>query len=165
MKTTQNSLFQITQNRITLEAVLEELGGELSPELEAALALNQEELATKGESYIYVLEQILAYTEMNKRYIEKATTNIARAEKTAERLKERLLDAAKIYGKFEAGIHTVGTRKSSAVVIDDADAIPEIYTKRTVKTDPVKKLIGEAIAAGIEVPGAHVEERLNLKIS
>lgn len=158
------TLFEIQRNRIALEDVLEQLGGELTPEIEAALAINKEQLADKGESYIVVLEQLHAFIEFNKRYKDKAESNITRAKVTMDRLESRLLDAKKLYGEFQAGIHTVSSRKSKAVNILDVNELPTMYTSKTVTVTPDKKLIKSAIDGGLEVPGAELVTRENLAL-
>jgi len=165
MQTENISLFTIQQNRIAIESVIDELGGEITPELESALKINRDQLQKKGESYIYILHQLTAYQELNKRYKEQAEANIKRAEATAERLKKNLLEAAKLFGPFTAGIHTVGTRKSTSVEITDEDAIDDIYKVTKVTTQVNKKWIGDALKSGLEVKGAELSNNLNLKIS
>ena len=57
-------------------------------------------------------------------------------------------------------------RKSSAVVVDGTDLIPAEYmrTKPAPEPEPDKKAIADAIKAGVEVPGAHLEQRRSLQI-
>ena len=58
-------------------------------------------------------------------------------------------------------------RKSSAVVIDGADLIPAEFMRQpeTPPPAPDKKAIGDAIKAGTDVPGAHIEQRKSLQIA
>lgn len=58
----------------------------------------------------------------------------------------------------------LSTRKSTRVVVDSEEALPPEFVQvvETVKAD--KTAIGKALKAGEEVPGAHVEERLNLQL-
>ncbi len=58
----------------------------------------------------------------------------------------------------------ISFRASEQTVIDNADAVPEEYM--TVKTTytPNKTAIKEAIKAGKEVPGAHLEQKKNIQI-
>jgi hypothetical protein len=167
MKTQEQnlSLFQITQDRVTLEEIMDELGGDLSPEMEKALELNKEQLERKGESYIVILEQLHAYVEFNKRYAEQAERNIRRATNSIGRLKANLLAAAKVFGAFDAGIHHVGTRKSHAVHIENENLIPETYKNRLVTMAPDKKKIADAIRTGATVEGASLKTTFTLKIS
>ena len=58
-------------------------------------------------------------------------------------------------------------RKSSAVVIDGIDLIPAEFMRTPEPPPPApdKKAIGDAIKAGREIPGAHVESRKSLQIA
>lgn len=57
-------------------------------------------------------------------------------------------------------------RKSSAVVIDGVDLLPSEFmrTPEPPPPSPDKTAIGNAIKAGREVPGAHIEHRKSLQI-
>lgn len=68
--------------------------------------------------------------------------------------------------KVEGPGIAIGWRKSSAVVVDEPGLLPPHFwrQKPPPEPEPNKAMIGEAIKAGIEVPGAHVEQRRNLQI-
>lgn len=53
-----------------------------------------------------------------------------------------------------------------SVVVDNADAIPEEYMRQpeTPPPAPDKKMIGDALKDGIEVPGVHLERSKRLEI-
>jgi len=60
----------------------------------------------------------------------------------------------------------ISWRKSSAVVIDEPGLIPAQFMRQPDPPPPApdKRAIGDAIKAGAEVPGAHIETRSNLQI-
>lgn len=60
----------------------------------------------------------------------------------------------------------ISWRKSSAVVIDEPGLIPAEFMRQPEPPPPApdKRLIGDAIKAGAEVPGAHMATRSNLQI-
>lgn len=63
------------------------------------------------------------------------------------------------------GAHvTAKFRKSTAVKVLDADSLPEMYLRQTVKFEPDKVKIKAALNAGHDVPGALIEERKNLVV-
>ena len=55
------SLYAITKEQQHLEELLIETGGELTPELEEALAINQENFLVKAENYGYSILRIEAH--------------------------------------------------------------------------------------------------------
>jgi hypothetical protein len=158
------SLFNITQERLSIEALVEQMEGELTPEMEESLKINEKDLSIKGESYIIMLEKMHAAIEFNKRYKEQAEANIKRIQKAKERLEKNLLDAAILFGEFEAGIHTVGTRKSESLVIVDKEKLDNKYKK--VKITESWDIAGmkKDYKSGEQVPGVELQENKNLKI-
>jgi hypothetical protein len=96
--------------------------------------------------------------------LERAKAIELRAEALREYLK-RNLEACGIT-KVEGPGVAISFRKSSAVVIDDEAQIPAEFmvAKPPPPPLPSKTLIGNAIKAGKEVPGARMETRTNLQI-
>lgn len=66
--------------------------------------------------------------------------------------------------KFNSPKTEVSYRKTQAVTIDDADAIPHDFMRFKTTSEPNKTAIKEAIKAGGVVPGAHLEERQSMTI-
>ena len=95
---------------------------------------------------------------------ERAKAIDARADSLREYLR-RNLEACGITKLSGPGI-AISFRKSSAVVIDEPDMVPLEFCKTPEPPPPApsKTLIGEALKAGIEVPGARLETRHLLQI-
>lgn len=68
--------------------------------------------------------------------------------------------------KIEGPGIVIGFRKSSAVVINEPGLIPSEYMRAPEPPPPApdKTAIAAAIKAGVEVPGANIEQRRNLSI-
>lgn len=96
------------------------------------------------------------------------TTAMNDAEKLADRLRSYLASNLEACGieKVEGPGVSISFRKSAAVVIDGEDLIPAEYMRQkpAPAPEPDKKAIADAIKAGIEVPGAHIEQRRSLSI-
>ena len=80
------------------------------------------------------------------------------------RLKDNLLNAVKLFGKFEVGTVTFGTRKSSSVIVEDVNALPGDYKKVKVTETADKTAIKKALKAGEQIEGCSIQESINLKI-
>lgn len=67
--------------------------------------------------------------------------------------------------KIETAEHSFSFRKSTAVNVLNPDALPESF-RRIIpeKWEPDKVALGKALKAGEFIPGAELEERLNLQI-
>jgi len=161
----EKSLYQITQEQAELFNQIDELDGELTPEMEEALQLNAENFETKARGYIWMIKKLeadnITITEEKERLqrIEK------RNDKLIDRLKESMKNALIIFGDSKkVDTFTLSLRKSKQVEILDADVIPESY--RVVKTTETinKTEIKKAIESGLTVAGATIKENQNLQI-
>jgi NurA-like 5'-3' nuclease len=65
---------------------------------------------------------------------------------------------------WEDDLFKLRWRKSEAVQIESEESLPGIYIKEMVVRTPVKDDIKRALKAGQEVPGARLEQRMNLQI-
>jgi hypothetical protein len=88
--------------------------------------------------------------------------------KRAEALREyiaRSMDACGI-SKIDGPGVALSFRKSSAVVINEPGLIPAEFMRQPEPPPPApsKTLIADALKAGKEVPGAHLEHRKSLQI-
>lgn len=159
-------IFKIAQEFLDLLNEIEELEGELTPELEERLKINEANMAKKMEGYCKLIlwydTQILAAKEET----ERLRKLIRRAERSQGWLKGAMIDvmAGLDKPKVSAGTFTVGTRKSTAVNIIDESAIPARYASEVVTVKIDKTAIKDAIKNGEEVPGAQLAERRLLTI-
>lgn len=89
-------------------------------------------------------------------------------ERRADSLREYLSRTLQACGieKIERPGAVISFRKSSAVVIDEPGLIPAEFMRQPEPPPPSpdKKAIADAIKAGTDVPGAHVETRKNIQI-
>lgn len=157
------TLYQISEDQRRLNAMLEETGGELTPELEEALAITEANFVTKAENYG---KAILHYKQMVA--AAKAETDRIKAiQKTCEnaiaRMEERLRDAMILFDKPKVEMATlkISLRKSERVVIDDENNLPADCI--VVKTEVSKTEVKRHLKAG-ETIGAHLEENQSLQI-
>ena len=158
------TLYNITQEQLYLNGLLEESGGELTPEIEEALALNEANFLVKGEAYIESVAKYKALEEAakaRKQYFDEVAKTAAKIQ---QRLKDSLLNAMDTFGmtKAEMGLHTVTTRKSQVCEIYDADLVPDRFT--IIEKKVSKTAVKDALKAGEDVPGATLTESKNIQI-
>jgi len=161
----KKSLYHIEAEYLTILNQVDELDGELTPELEEQLIINERELQSKSIAY---LEFVSSRETLNKRIDDEIKRLQALKKSNANlisRLKERLLDAVKLYGNFEVGLTTFGTRKSSSVQVEDVNSLPKEYKVVKVTEQADKKAIKEALKNGESIQGCEIVENLNLKIN
>lgn len=87
-------------------------------------------------------------------------------KRRADTLKNLVLDAMTSSGlkKVSDPLVTVYLRKSTATIVDNMELIPKDLLRVKVETSPDLVAISKTIKSGIEVPGAHLEERQNVNI-
>lgn len=149
-----------------LMASVDEETGEVDISLVNALAERQEAWEDKAVAVACVYRSLDEDAARVGREIERLTAMKKRLERERDRVKEGLSAAFTALGveKVKGMYADISFRASEQTVIDNADAVPEEYM--TVKTTytPNKTAIREAIKAGKEVPGAHLEQRKNIQI-
>lgn len=146
------------------QAILECVDGESGEVLDAgrldALMIERD---GKIESVALWYKNLVSDAEAYKAEKEAFAAKEKAAKTKAESLKW-WLDQALAGQTFKTTRVTASYRKSTPVVIDDVDRIPEEYLRTVTEVSPDKVAIKEAIAGGKEIPGAHVEEKMNLSI-
>lgn len=161
------SLFQIQSEYLQLAEILEDNGGEITPELEDQLNINQEQLQLKGVNYALVVRQLDGEAEIIKNEIDRLTKLKKSKENAAQRLKDTLKGAMELYGiqSIKGDLINITLRNNSAgVVIENESDIPKDYITEKVVTTPDKKAIKAAIDSGIEVKGAYLTYSKSLLI-
>lgn len=157
------TLYNITDEQQRINAMLEETGGELTPELEEALAINEENFMQKSSDYGFAILRYKAFVDQIK--AEKARLDAIKktCENAIERMEERLVAAMQQMDrpKVETALMKLSLRKSERVVIDNENAVPADC--KTVKVEISKSSLKAHIKAGEEC-GAHLEENQSLQI-
>jgi hypothetical protein len=158
------NLYNITTEMKNLTLQLEE--GELTPELEQALVITQDQLQAKAIDYCYVIKNIESDSEAIDNEIKRLKAMKEAKDNTIDRLKEAVRNAMLASGidKIESSLFKLSLRRSESVEVVNIDQLPEnlITVKKTVSPDKVK--IKEAIKAGLTVEGANLIENYSLQI-
>jgi hypothetical protein len=179
-------MYSIRAEHLGLLKLIEEAEGELTPEMEQALALTEEEFQDKAISYGYVVKMHEDVEEILDREIKRLTALKQKAVKRADTFKARLDEAMRQFNveKIVTPTLTLSYRKSkpvelaedfeekflsnvSIMVILKEDAPPEmahLIEYFDVKAAPSKTRIGDALKAGAIVDGAKIAEKKNLQI-
>lgn len=162
------TLFAIAADYRAAAAKLADL--DLPPEVVAdTLESLSGDLELKAQNVAAMVRVIEADASAVKQWAKDANERAKAMEARAERLRDYLSQTLESCGieKIEGPGIRISWRKSSAVVIDEQGLIPAQYMRQPEPPPPApdKKAIGDAIKAGQEVPGAHIEQRRNLQIS
>ncbi|MCX5944835.1 MAG: siphovirus Gp157 family protein [Cyanobacteria bacterium] len=140
-------------------------------ELEAALLAeegNKAALAAKADATCWVIEHLrgqAAYRQQQaKRLTDLARSDAGRANALEESLIFVLTQLQPAATRFSFPNHELSSRKSSAVVIDDEQALDSAWLTVTTTSKPDKTAIKEALKAGRLITGAQLLSRRSWRI-
>jgi len=158
------SLYEISNEYIEIMHSLEDLEGELTPELEKALEVNEKNLQVKAKGYIEIIKTKEALDMAIDIEIKRLQGLKNRNGNVMTELKNRLLNAVILFGDFEVGLVKFGTRISKSVNVTDASLIPAKYKVKTVTESVQKVQLKKAITEGEKIEGAELVIKNNLSI-
>jgi len=158
------NLFNIQQQYLSLANQLSE--GEVTPELEQELAINESQLQEKAVNYGYVIKQLGHEVNAVNEEIKRLTDIKKRNEKAIERMETAISNAMQLYGieKVDSSFLKLSFRKSESVEIVNEAQLTEQFTTTKTTVTPNKVAIKEAIKNGEVVEGAVLVTNLNLQI-
>ena len=160
------TLYQISGDLLALLNEIEENEGEITPEVERALAITEEQFAAKSEDYGHAILNLKAMATAAKAEKDRLYKLQKFYEGAAERLSTALCNAMEVleHPSVETPSVRLFLRRTIATEIEDADLVPKDY--KTVKVEEVvnKTAVKEAIKSGKEVPGAKLVENVSLQI-
>jgi hypothetical protein len=160
-----NKLYNIQQQYIHILECIEASEGEITPEIDVALQLTQQQMQEAGVNLGLSIKALDYSDEVLDKEIERLTAYRTKVRKAKELLKNRLSLAMQQFGIERISSPTINLsfRKSEAIEITEEGAIPAAYLDP--QPSRVNKLkIKEAINEGTMVPGASLVTRQNLII-
>ena len=160
------TLYGITAELNGILAQLEELGGEITPELEQALAITEGQFAAKAEDYGHAILNLNGMAAAAKAEKERLAALQKFYENAQKRLTDALAAAMQVFGhdKVENATMRLSLRHTTATEVDDIDQLPSEYKTTKVEVVADKTAIKKAIQSGEAVPGAHLVENVSLQI-
>jgi hypothetical protein len=164
------NLYQITADQSSIIALLEDNGGEATPEVLDALQITREAFDKKAEAYAHVILKLDGEVDIISLEIKRLQALKKTKDNSVTRLKESLTQAMLVFGeednkgirRYKTPTLSLSTRRSEAVSIDDEKAIGSQYI--VTKHEVSKSLISEAIKNGIEVNGASLKTNYSVLI-
>ena len=160
------ALYQIEQEYMILADEIISNEGELTPELEARLTINQDQLEAKGKGYGYIIKDIESEIDAIDIEIKRLTGMKKQRNNAVERLKTSLSDAMQLFEISELKTPTlkINFRKSESVEVENIALLDKDYIKVVTTESADKTAIKEAIKNGVQVTGAVLKQNLNLQI-
>jgi hypothetical protein len=158
------NLYQLTQEAQYLAALLET--EELTPELEAELLINQEQLQSKGINYAKVIANYQSESDSIDAEIKRLKAMKESRDKKVTWLTESLKNAMLVSGieKIDSPLFKISLRRSEAVEVEIPEALPIDWQVKKVTITADKVAIKKAIKEGYSITGARLVENFNLSI-
>lgn len=121
----------------------------------------KDDIKVKADGIASLIDELQNSAERKKKkakaWQESAKVDTAKADWLQRYLTEELDNAG--IKKLETDNHILSTRNyTPSVIIEDTKKLPFDYLEEKIDYRPVKKRIREALKAGKEVPGAHLQE-------
>jgi len=160
------NIFEIKKEYLELTNIVLDQEGELSPEVEAALKINKEELEVKAQNYGYVVLKLESEIDAIDAEILRLSALKKSNERTINRMKNAVIDALVLFDIIEVKTPTlkISLRSSSAVEVTNEDEVAsEFFVEKTTRTVS-KTLLKDAINEGRLVSGAYIKNNLSLRI-
>lgn len=128
------TLFELTAEMAAIEDALIESGGELTPELEQALAENEKSLAKKVDDYAAIIAKFSYTEDILDAEIKRLQQRKKVVGNAKERLKKHVCDTMGIFGltKLESNFNTFTRRRSVKVETND-EQLTAAYTQRVAE--------------------------------
>jgi hypothetical protein len=156
------NLFNIKSEYINIAAQLSD--GELTPELEEALLINEQNFTEKAINYGYVIKTFESEADILENEIKRLNALKIARTKAIDKLKVTISNAMQLYEILEVKAPTfkMNFRKSESVEV--SDLLDQNYIVEKVSYQPDKIAIKNAIKEGKTVNGAALIINYNLQI-
>ncbi len=122
-----SSLYNISQEYLNLLSEIEDLGGEITPEIEEKLSINRNEVEDKVRAYYFIKKQTEGEIEVISDEIDRLKSKIEEKGRLIDRLKKYVGNALILYGdrgksgnfKLTVGDLTIFNVYHKPVIIED----------------------------------------------
>jgi len=156
------NLYQIKNEYLTLASQLEQ--GELTPEIEQQLQINEEQLKEKAINYGYVIRSFEYDNDVIDAEIKRLKQLKEQKENAIDKLKNAVSDAMQLYGieKIDSPTLKLSFRKSESIEV--SENIDKKYLIEKITLQPDKQAIKKDIKDGKQVEGAVLVTNYNIQI-
>lgn len=158
------NLYTIEQEYRDIEQAIEQAEGEITPELEERINVNEEDRAAKVSAYVHIIREREAAARACQEEARRLQSMAASHERLAASLRAALHSVVEEHGPVKADTYAVTLRRSQYVDVTDPGDLPcgWWHPDKTVPGKPNKVAIAKALKAGEDVQGAELRERFSL---
>ena len=161
----KQSLYKIKEEYLALIVMVEDLEGEITPEIEKELQINEAQLQSKSIAYLSVIKKNTFFVSQLDEEIKRLQGMKKKVTTLNSNLSDRLLDAVKTFGEFKTEFNKFGTRKRETVEIENVNNLPDEFKTIKIVESADKLALKKALKEGIEIEGVSLITHQNLKIN
>lgn len=163
---TMPSLYTISGDLLALLSAIEANEGEITPDIEQALAITEDQFAAKATDYGLAILNLEAMAKAAKAEKERLAGLQKFYENVSNRLRSALCGAMDVldHPKVESPSVRLFLRHTTATEVDDVTKLPDEFVTTKIEDVPDKAAIKKALQEGRDVPGAHLVENVSLQI-
>lgn len=160
------TIFNITDDFLTIMRMADEMDGEITPDIETALELNQNNLSQKATNYVGYIKTIESDIDAIDAEIKRLTALKKAKQNRVEWMRGTLANAIDVIcgGKFETSIFKLSIRRNKSVDVVNENMVPAVFMNEKITRTPNKTAIKSAIESGVPVDGCQIVESVSLQI-
>lgn len=175
-----NTLYALTEQMTAIEAMLEDNGGELTPELESMWDETRESLVQKVDNYNALVQKLDAYATNIKAEVKRLQALQKTADNSLKRIKDHIKDVMEANGisSLEGRFCKMTLTRSTATEVDEDEALapyveaigefaatlPDyIKVEASVSKTAVKEAVKD-LPEGVSLPGVSLAHHTSLRI-
>lgn len=165
--TDEKSLRELVVTSSAIEEMIIQSGGELTPEIEAALAVQDIRLPAKIDGYSMVMDRMDSIAQFYETRASVFLRLSAAAKSVQRKCKDNLKFAMEQLGTDELVGNDVKfklQKSPPAVIVDDETKVADAYKVVKTTTSIDKKKIAEDLKLGVPVDGARLEQGTSLRV-
>jgi len=159
------SLYEISNDLMTIFNEIDNAGGEITEQQETSLAISEGELKQKAVAYVSVIKTFEGESLVIENEINRLQALKKQRDGIVLKLKETIKNALIQFDieEIKTELIKISFRSSKSVEITDIDKLPNdciIFEKKPISKTELKKRMD----AGEFIPGCHIVENVNLQI-
>jgi predicted transcriptional regulator len=160
------TIFKITEDFLTIMRMADEMDGEITPDIEKALELNEQNISKKAINYVNYIKTIESDVDAIDAEIKRLTALKKAKTNRSEWMRGTLANAIDVImgGKMELSTVKLSVRRNKSVDIMNENLIPDHFKIAKTTYSISKTEIKNAIETGENVDGACIVESKSLMI-
>lgn len=160
------TLVALTSEAHQLAMMIELLGGEITPELDEALQVNEQDLKDKADKYAFILKRIPMHQTYWKGIAEEANRVLKGLGDAETRLRDRIKAtmAANGLNTIEGELNALKLSRARDSLVLDEPKLPAAYLMTKTEQVPDKERIRSDIERGEIISGAELRPSYTLKL-